>query len=223
MPKLSRPALVAALFVSTSVSAQSIPANDVQALAWIDKRLSALEAETRDRSTPERALRSYFKHMNNKSEIQCLSYEAQRRAQGPRRSTFETIDKHIDRIREGFFGGLPLEYFQHFKNETFAECLAGAESYSYEIISSEPAADGKVRIVIHSRNTTPLTAAMKPDEYDAERRSEGFTFRFEFQKEGSEWKIVQIEDKEFSDDWKPKFTPDDLDPLVPAQVWVDML
>ena len=213
-----------AVSIPSMAAVQSLPADDHQALAWIDQRIDFLSSQSRDRSTPERAIQSYFHFFNAKEEMECLRQEVDRRTTPGQGITTNTVDSKIDAARDRFFDGVPLRYFHQWDDLSFAKCMAERESYAYEIVGVEPIGTDRTKLTISAKNTTPIPAGAKPDDDDMQRRRDGFLFKFDLSKSEQGWKITQIEEKGFlSEGWEAKFTPDDLDPLVPTFIWFDTL
>lgn len=199
-----------ALFAGSPAFAQ-VAEPDAQGLR---RRMLELQQQVQDRSTPANALRSFFQHYNNKSEIDCLKIAIQNQARTP---LAKDVDAQSDAIRDSFFTDLPVRIFHKFDGLTYAQCMEERSSYSYEIVGVEPIGAARTNITVVARNTTPLRAGMKPSEFDLERRRDGERFRFNFVKQGDDWKISQIEEwSRYGEHWSDGFKPSDLDPMVPS-------
>lgn len=214
-------AVIGALALATlSMPATGQDSRKEAGLQWVQERLAQIKEETSNRSTADRAVRSYFLYLNYRSEISCLNSEVYYAYADRGDVSIAGTRDFGDGIRDGFFSGLPLASLNKFdRRQPFEECMAGRETYSYEIVGVEPVGNSRTKFTLVVKNTTPIPAGAQPDAYDLERRQSGTRLRLDFQLVGSEWKITQIEEgSTYSEEWTPQFNESDLKPLVPSLV-----
>jgi hypothetical protein len=187
-------------------------------VAEIVARLGEIDLEVSDRSTPDRALRSYFHYLNSASEISCLTSVMWKTVSSVGTPSHSEVREMGDEIRNDHFGGLALRVLERSYDKTFAECMASRDSYSYEITGVEPT-PAATKFTVRVRNTTPIPTDAPRTAYSVESREAGAVLRIEYRQAGSEWKIYQIEEWDiYSESWRPQFDGDDLLPLFPSFV-----
>lgn len=204
----------------TIVDLERLPNN--QLASYTQLRISALQRSVADRSTPERAVQSFFRYLNDREEVICLESEVWRREQ--KGSVEGSVRDELEMVRDKFFTGLPLKRFHQFDGSTLRDCLNETQTYSYNVVGVEPVGQSMTKIEVLSRNTTPLKSSLKLKSYELEGRKNGFRYRFHLEKVGLDWRIGQIEEKHSYDEgWSKKFDEEFLGPIAPYRIPIDGL
>ena len=204
--------------------ANAQPTPDALTATAIRSRLAAIASEESDRSTPDRAVRSYFLHLNNRSEIGCLRQELAKRLAGVGDLPLSEFDRVSDSLRDAYFTGVAARSISRFRVERgFEECMRRREVYSYTISGVETLSADRVRYAVQATNTTPISADAPRDSISSDMRAAGTQYRYELVRIGREWRIAQIEERghystSYIGDWRPLFRETDMLPSIPFMV-----
>jgi hypothetical protein len=155
-------------------------------------------SSTADRSTPERALRSYWRVMDVQDSL--VAEDASNPPPGSRWLLAE------DAYRSHLTGPALASYGR----------TRVRNRYSRQILGVERESPTRVLIRARIRNVTPIPPGAVPTEFALEARNKGEEFRYIFEKVGQEWKLAQIQTWwESSQAWNDLH---DASPYVPALV-----
>jgi hypothetical protein len=172
MHALVRPLAWAAVFCVAALGSAACDAErgGGRALALPDSAVRV------DLSTPDRALRTYWR-------LRDLS---------------DTLKPPIDSSNASMRGWLRVEggLRQVFGGVALRQIDNAAkikERFSREIVEAKQETDSRAVVVARVRNVTPLPEGATLTDSEAEARREGEVFRYIFEREGQEWKLVQIQ------------------------------
>jgi hypothetical protein len=149
-----------------------------------------------DLSTPDRALRTYWRVRSMADTIGQPVDTAAVRFQNWQRA---------DTVLARIYGGDALAEYRRSRRS------ARRQHYAREILAVEPETDTRATVLARIRNVTPVPAGAAPDEYTARRRAEGDVYRYVFERDSAGWKLVQVLAKSYPGDmtWHTYFRAED--------------
>jgi hypothetical protein len=150
-----------------------------------------------DLSTPDRALRTYWRIRSMADTIGQPIDTAAVRFQN-----WQRADSVLARI----YGGDALAEYSRTRQPSLHP------RYTREILAVEPETDTRATVLARIRNVTPVPPGAVADEYAARRRAEGDVYRYVFERDSAGWKLVQVLTKSYPGDmtWRTYFHPEDL-------------
>jgi hypothetical protein len=150
-----------------------------------------------DLSTPDRALRTYWRIRSMSDTIgQPVDTTA------VRYRNWQRADTVLARV----YGGDALAEYTRTRQP------AQRHRYTREILAVEPESETRATVLARIRNVTPVPPGAVADEYAARRRAEGDVYRYVFERDSAGWKLVQVLTKSYPGDmtWRTYFQAEDL-------------
>lgn len=154
-----------------------------------------------DLSTPERALRTYWRIKSMSDTIGAPVDTTAARFQNWQRA---------DTVLQRIYGGDALAEYRRTRQP------ARRHEYLREILQVEPESETRATVLARIRNVTPVPPGAEPDPYTARRRADGDVYRYVFERDSAGWKLVQVQGKSYPGDmtWSDYFEAEDL--VVPT-------
>lgn len=192
-------ALILAACASDAVSTTTTAEFPVDAKALVD----SIHA---DLTTPDRALRSYWRMKTE--ETRHAELATQRYFRSERYIAFAAQRKRL-------MAGDGLAAFEENRTSHVPS------SFAHEIVEVKPESDSRAIILTRIRNTTPAPAGAVPGEYETKRRRDGIPVRYVMEKDSAGWHVVQTQTTllddgagEWSNHWQSaaRYVPAFVDP-----------
>jgi hypothetical protein len=216
-------ALSSLLSVAWAAPAQPPTSEEVELARMVRTRIASISSEVADRSTPDRALRSYFMYLNYRGELSCLTSEVYKLDSKKGELSLVETNRLGYAIRNDFFAPSAQPWLNRYgEPQSLQTCMRERESYSYEIQGVEPSGENRVKFTVLARNTTEIPQNATKDPDLLAWRAEGTKLRIDMTRLATQWKIVQVEEwQRFTNEWRPQLRPEDLKPSVPYMVPAD--
>lgn len=139
-----------------------------------------------DRSTPDRAIESYWRMQRMADSIGNLP---------PDTTTWEYRQQQVFvRTHRRFFSGTAL-----------ADILKedSAATYSREITNVDMQTDTRAIVTVRIRNTSPIPPGAVVEDWHAKERRDGDEYRYHMEKHPDGWKITQVESwEDYNKAWR---------------------
>lgn len=152
-------------------------------------RIMRVPALVGDRSTPDLAVKSYWRFHALRDSIEWSLVDS---------ASWEFSQyQEFEAARKSFHAGPALEDIQREQ---------ARQTYSREILEVQQQSPSRAAVLVRVRNTTPIPPGAVATEYDQKRRQEGDLYRFVLDRDSTAWKIVQVQDWEaYRDAWRDRF------------------
>jgi hypothetical protein len=132
----------------------------------------------RDISTPDRALRTYWRI---KGILDTLGVPMDSNAVPAR--TWTRADSTLATL----YGGAALR--AHQRDRTPGQ----RQRYAREILDVRQETESRATVTARVRNVTPIPPAATAGEYEMEKRTNGEVYRYIFERDAEGWKLVQVQ------------------------------
>jgi hypothetical protein len=159
---------------------------------------------SRQRSTPDEAINSYFAVQTLLHQLGCYRSEAAK----SHRETSPTEDATID----AFFSSVALESRTR-NRRNLQNCLERRERALIDIRDVHMDTPTHATLVVNIKNVTPIPAGAEGDDSQRRRRRDGQDYRVQLSKSHDGWKIVQVYTTYFEGGSQtPQYSTDDYYP-----------